>query len=68
MERLYPRPLLECIQEDRIPRQEEIEIVASKISREAFPGGGGSDMALALARLAMTGTRGGGRSGVPREA
>jgi len=68
MERLYPRALLECIQENRIPCQEEIEIVASKISREAFPDGGSSDMAIALARTAMIGTRGGVRSGMPREA
>jgi hypothetical protein len=67
MERLYPRALLECIQENRLPRQEEIETVARKISREAFPDGGGADMAIVLARTAMIGTRGGVRSGMPRE-
>jgi len=68
MERLYPRALLECIQENRLPRQEEIETVARKISREAFPDGGGSDMALVLARTAMVGATGAARSWVPREA
>lgn len=71
MERLYPRALLECIQENRLPRPEEIEIVAGKISREAFPDGRGAHMAPLLAHLAMVGSRGsflsGGRLYVPGE-
>lgn len=57
MGRMYPRELLECIGENRMPRPEEIEIVAVKISREAFPDGRGAHMAPILAHMAMTGLR-----------
>ncbi len=58
MERLYPRELLECIREGRSPLPEEIEIVATRISREAFPERPCMVKASLIARAAM--------SGVPR--
>lgn len=70
MGRMYPRELLECIGENRMPRPEEIEILAVKISREAFPDGRGAHMAPLLAHMAMTGACRAGRrpSAVPVEA
>lgn len=37
MERLFPRALLECIGEGRLPEPQEVAALADKIGREAFP-------------------------------
>jgi len=55
MERLYPRELLDCIGEGREPMPEEIEILATRISREAFPDGPCMRKASMIARAAMSG-------------
>ena len=57
MYRLYSRALLACIRENRPPMPEEIESLAEKIRREAFPNGEGAHMAPFLAKIAMTGMR-----------
>jgi hypothetical protein len=70
MERIYPRALLECIQEDRLPMQHEVDAVARRMSREIFRDGDGAHLAPTMAFVAMAGScRVDSRaSGVPVEA
>lgn len=57
MDRLYPPALLECIQECRPPTPQEIEILAEKIGREAFPRIDSREVATGMAVLALCGER-----------
>lgn len=59
MERLFPRALLACIGESRVPRPHELMEMAEKVRREAFPhehDSSARQMAFIVAHVAMTGT------------